>query len=114
MKTFSQKINENSCKGRELGVRKRQMLKEKSDVTNYTSDLCEDDVEANDTGATIEDLCEDERNAVDSLLNLGSVFVNFRQNHHVDDKGVQVTSGDLVTSFTSKIENDKHLNSLTG
>jgi hypothetical protein len=47
-----------------------------------------------------------------SLLNLGSVFVNFRQNHHVDDKGVQVTSGDLVTSFTSKIENDKHLNSL--
>jgi hypothetical protein len=53
------------------------MLKEKSDVTNYTSDLCEDDVEANNTGATIEDLCEDEPNAVDSILNLGSVFVNF-------------------------------------
>jgi hypothetical protein len=55
MKTFSQKTNENSCRGR-----KRQMLKEESDVTNYTSNLC-----------------EDERNAVDSLLNLGSVFVNF-------------------------------------
>ncbi|CAH1381983.1 unnamed protein product, partial [Tenebrio molitor] len=63
IKTFSQKINKNSCKGRELRVRKRQVLKEKSDVTNYTSDLCEDDVEANDAGATIEDLCEDERNA---------------------------------------------------
>jgi hypothetical protein len=35
MKTFSQKTNENSYKGR-----KRQMLKEESDVTNYTtSDL---------------------------------------------------------------------------
>jgi hypothetical protein len=91
MKTFSQKTNENSCRGR-----KKQMLKEESDVTNYTTS----------------NLCEDERNAVDSLLNLGSVFVNFQQNHHVEDKGVQVTSGNLVT-FICKIENDKHLNSLT-
>jgi hypothetical protein len=51
------------------------MLKEEFDVTNYTTS----------------DLCEDERNAVDSLLNLGSFFVNFQQNHHVEDKGVQVT-----------------------
>jgi hypothetical protein len=76
MKTFSQKTNENSYKGR-----KRQMLKEESDVTNYTTS----------------DLCEDERNAVDNLLNLGSVLVNFQQNYHIEDKGVQVTSGDLVT-----------------
>jgi hypothetical protein len=75
MKTFSQKTNENSCRGR-----KKQMLKEESDVTNYTTS----------------DLCEDERNAVDSLLNLGSVFVNFQQNHHVEDKRVQVTNSDLV------------------
>jgi hypothetical protein len=57
MKTFSQKTNENSCRGR-----KKQMLKEESDVTNYTtSDLCEEEVEVNDTSATLEDLCEDAR-----------------------------------------------------
>jgi hypothetical protein len=55
-KTFSQKTNENSCRGR-----KRQMLKEESDVTNYS----------------ISDFCEDERNAVDSLLNLRSETIWF-------------------------------------
>jgi hypothetical protein len=40
MKIFSQKTNENSFRGT-----KRQMLKEESDVTNYTtSDLCEDEL----------------------------------------------------------------------
>jgi molybdopterin converting factor small subunit len=90
------------------------MLNEESDVTNYASDLCEEDVEENNTGATLEELCEGERHAIDSLLNLGSIFVNFRQNYHIEDEGDQVTGGDLVASFTSKIENNKHLESLTG
>jgi hypothetical protein len=40
--------------------------------------------------------------------------VNFQQNHYIEHKDFQVTSDNLVTSITSKIENDKHLNSIAG
>jgi hypothetical protein len=63
-----------SSRERDLLVRKGQMLKEESDVRNYTSDLCEEDVDVNGTGSTLEDFCEDARNTVDSLLNFRISF----------------------------------------
>lgn len=73
-----------------------------------------------DPGRTLDNILESERVAVEVLLALSEHTVEVRTNPttssstQYENKGIQVTSGDLLSSFTSKIQSDGHLNSLTG
>jgi hypothetical protein len=66
-----------------------------------------------DCGLTLADVGEAERDAVNVLLNLSDMNVEPAKAMY-DEKGVQVKSGDLITSFFSTIKSDTHLNSLAG
>lgn len=58
---------------------------------------------------TEKDLTEDERVVVQNLLRLG----NIEPSVYVD-KEIQVTSGNIISTFASTIKQENHLNSLTG
>jgi hypothetical protein len=66
-----------------------------------------------DCGLTLADVREAERDAVNVLLNLSDINVEPAKAMY-DEKGVQMKSGDLITSFFSTIKSDTHLNTLTG
>lgn len=103
-----------NLRGQRLSKRKKTKLS--SSLTDVQ--LCQGEItEFQDTSEepqeqpfrTMNDLTEDEKVVVQSLISL-----NNQEESGMVDKSIQVSSGDIVTTFASSITQEKHLNSLTG
>nr|CAI5817984.1 unnamed protein product [Callosobruchus analis] len=101
-----------SSLGREEHYAKRQKVQELQDANIVDAPLCdgsEEAVQPTVVPTPYEDLKEEEKVAVQNLLLLSSGVAK-----GLVDKEVQVSSGDIIITFSSTIKEDRHLNSLTG
>ncbi|KAF2897554.1 hypothetical protein ILUMI_08622 [Ignelater luminosus] len=95
-------ITEKAVK-RQIRLKKLNTLQEKviavsPQSENYKHHLDKIDLATDKNNTNFSDLTEEEQVAVQGLLNLQN------QNKILSDKSIQVTSGDLITSFVSTIQ----------
>nr|CAI5858502.1 unnamed protein product [Callosobruchus analis] len=98
-----------SSLGREERYAKRQKVQELQDANIVDAPLCdgsEEAVQPTVVPTPYEDLTEEEKVAVQNLLLLSSGVAK-----GLVDKEVQVSSGDIIITFSSTIKEDRHLNS---